>query len=153
MDMVSPILIWFLLGIFFFFIELTVPGFILFFLGIGAWCVAAVRFVFDISLTTQLIVFLLSSLISLVLLRSWLRSVFLGGSSDEEDGAGDIDYAQATGVLTEAIMPPGQGRVKYGGSFWRAVADEPIAENTVVQIVAKNDLIVQVRPIVTEKEP
>ncbi|MCI5212479.1 MAG: NfeD family protein [Candidatus Electrothrix sp. ATG2] len=146
METVSPILIWFLLGIAFFITELVLPGFILFFLGIGAWCTASALAITDVSLTMQMIIFLITSLITLVLLRSWLRAVFLGGSSEEDDSV-NVDSAPATGVVTKAIMPPAYGRVNYGGSYWRAVADEPIAKDTVVQIVERNDLIIQVKPL------
>ena len=151
METVSPILIWFLLGIAFFVIELIAPGFIIFFLGVGAWCTALVLAVTHVSLTMQMIIFLVMSLITLILLRSWLRSVFLGGSSEEGDSV-NVDSAPATGVVTEAIVPPGYGRVKYGGSYWRAVADEPIAEGAFVQVVERNDLIIRVCPLIMDND-
>ncbi|MGB5686834.1 MAG: NfeD family protein [Candidatus Electrothrix sp.] len=146
MESVSPVLIWFLLGIAFFVTELIVPSFILFFLGIGAWCTASVLAVADVSLTVQMIIFLISSLVTLISLRSWLRSIFLGDSNEEDDSV-NVDSAPSTGIVTEAIVPPGPGRVKYGGSFWQAIADEPIPVDTVVQILERKNLIVQVCPL------
>jgi membrane protein implicated in regulation of membrane protease activity len=143
---VSPVLIWFLLGIAFFVIELALPGFVLFFLGIGAWCSAAVLAVINVPLTAQLLIFLACSLLSLILLRARLKSVFMGKSSEEAESV-NVDSAPTTGVVTDAIIPPADGRVKYGGSFWRAAADEPIAEGTVVLIVEKKDLIIKVRAL------
>ena len=148
---ISSTLIWFLLGIAFFVIELILPGFVLFFLGIGAWCVAAVLAVLDVPLTAQLLLFLVCSLLSLILLRTRLKSVFMGKSSEEADSV-NVDSAPTTGVVTDAIIPPADGRVKYGGSFWRAVADEPIAEGAVVLIVEKKDLIIKVRALSAGKE-
>lgn len=150
MESVSPVLIWFLLGILFFVTELILPGFILFFLGVGAWCTASVLALTELSLTVQLIIFLVSSLLTLISLRSWLRSVFLGDSSREDDSV-NVDTAPSTGIVTEAIVPPGQGRVKYGGSFWQARADEPIPVDTVVQILERKNLIVQVRSLHSEE--
>ena len=63
-----------------------------------------------------------------------------------------MDPAPATGIVTTAIIPPAEGLVKYGGSFWRAVAGEPIGENTVVSIVEKKDLTVTVRPLAAGEE-
>ncbi|MCI5222064.1 MAG: NfeD family protein [Candidatus Electrothrix sp. AR4] len=143
---VSPILIWFLLGIFFFVTELIAPGFVLFFLGIGAWCVASVLTVVDISLTTQMIIFLICSLATLILLRSRLSSIFSGDSSEKED-AENAKSASSTGVVTEAIIPPASGRVQYGGSFWRAIAEEPIPKDTVVKIIKRKDLVLQVHTL------
>ena len=145
-SVLSPVLIWFLLGIAFFVIELALPGFIIFFLGIGAWCVAMLLAVINVSLNTQMIVFLSSSLITLILLRSWLRSIFHGNASEETDSV-NVDSASATGVVTEAIAPPATGRVKYGGSFWQAVADEPIPADTVVEVVERKNLIITVRKL------
>ena len=140
---ISPVLVWFLVGIGCYVIELVLPGFIIFFFGIGAWCVALVLAMTDVSLTVQLIIFLACSLATLILLRSWVRSVFHGGALEEDDSV-NVDPAPATGVVTEVIVPPAAGRVKYGGSFWRAVADETIAVDTVVVIVEKKDLTVKV---------
>ena len=148
---VSPILIWFLLGVAFFVIELALPGFVLFFLGIGAWCAAAVLAVLHVPLTAQLLIFIACSLLSLILLRSRLKSIFSGKSSEEADSV-TMNSAPATGVVTDAIIPPADGRVKYGGSFWRAAADEPIAEGAVVLIVEKKDLIIKVRALAADKE-
>jgi membrane protein implicated in regulation of membrane protease activity len=150
MEIVSPILIWFLLGIAFFFIELIVPSFILFFLGIGAWVTTSVLAVTHVSLTVQMLIFLVSSLVSLIMLRRWLRSIFFGNSS-EEDGSTIVHTSPSTGVVTEAIAPPAQGRVKYGGSFWQATADESLPEGTVVQILERKGLVVQVCPLNSER--
>ena len=140
---ISPVLAWFLVGIACYAIELALPGFIIFFFGVGAWCVALVLAMTDVSFTVQLVIFMACSLATLALLRSWVRSVFLGGALEEGDSV-NVDPAPATGVVTEAIVPPAAGRVKYGGSFWMAVADEAIAEDTVVVIVEKKDLTVKV---------
>jgi membrane protein implicated in regulation of membrane protease activity len=148
---VSPVLIWFLVGIGCFLVEMALPGFILFFFGIGAWCVALALVVTALSLSGQLLVFLGCSLVSLVLLRAKLRTVFQGSAFEEEDSM-VIDVAAATGEVTDDIIPPASGRVKYGGSFWNAVADKEIKAGTVVDIVEKNDLTVKVCPLKAGKE-
>jgi len=58
----------------------------------------------------------------------------------------------AVGEVIEAIAPPATGKVKYGGSFWLAAADQPIAVGTVVRILKKENLIVNVKPVATEGE-
>ncbi len=147
---ISPVLAWFLVGIACYVVELALPGFIIFFFGIGAWCVAVVLAITDVSLTWQLIIFLAGSLVTLGLLRSRLRSIFSGGALEQDDSV-NVDSTRATGTVTEAIVPPAMGQVKYGGTFWRAAADEEIAPGTVVDIVKKKDLTVQVSPIKGER--
>lgn len=148
---ISPVLAWFLVGIAFFVTELILPGFIIFFLGLGAWCAAAVSAVNPVSLTAQLLIFLVSSLLTLIFLRSRLRSIFTGKASEEADSV-NVDSAPSTGVVVDAIAPPAEGLVKYGGSFWRAAADEPIPAGAVVLIVEKKDLLIKVRALNPGKE-
>ncbi len=142
---VSPILIWFLVGIVFFGIELTMPVFILFFFGLGAWLTALTIFFVDMELTSQLLIFTAYSLVSLLLFRVWLRKIFFGESLIEEDAV-DADSAGATAVVVEEICPPLHGKIKYGGSFWQAEAEVPIKVNTVVRVVEQKNLLVKVRP-------
>lgn len=139
----SPVLIWFLAGIVFFCLELLLPGLVVFFFGVGAWGTALVIYCLPMTLAHQLLVFLSTSLLALVLLRSTLKKVFLGRK-------GEVDAMDAKipdgvlGLVIEDIVPPSAGKVKYAGSFWQAVADAPIKEGTVVKIVEKNNLSLKV---------
>ena len=136
---VSPVLAWFLLGILLFALELALPGMIVFFFGVGAWCAALA-----VSLASQLLVFLVSSLVALVLLRATVKKVFLGRVLEVDAMERSIPPG-ATGEVIEDIVPPAAGKIKYGGSFWRATADRPIRAGTVVTIVEKNNLSIRVR--------
>ena len=91
-------------------------------------------------------VFLVTSLATLFLLRKYLQTIFIGSAQNDEASvkAGPVSD---TGVVTEDIIPPGTGKVKYGGSFWRAVADEPISVGTNVKIISQENLEVKVQPL------
>ena len=151
MPHISPVLAWFLFGIFFYVVELILPGFIVFFFGIGAWCTALAVYLLDFSTSAQLGVFLASSLVSLFLLRKYLQSVFIG-SAQQDDASVKAEPVADTGVVTEAISPPGKGRVKYGGSFWKAVAEEHISVGMTVEIISQENLEVKVRPLSHSRE-
>lgn len=142
---ISPILLWFLIGIVFFALELAAPGFVIFFFGIGAWCTALAVWLTDLSLSVQLLVFLAGSLVSLLVLRRWLQGIFKGQTGEEEDSVNVVPEG-AMGTVVEAIRPPAMGKVKYGGSFWQAVADTEIEKGTVVAIVSQNNLQIKVTP-------
>ena len=146
MPPVSPVLAWFLIGIVFYAIELVLPGFIVFFFGIGAWCTALAVYLMDISIAAQLGIFLLTSLVTLFLLRKYIQTVFIG-SAQHDDASVQAKPVADTGIVTEDIVPPAKGRVKYGGSFWKAVAEEPISVGTTVKIVGQDNLEVTVRPL------
>lgn len=148
---ISPVLAWFLVGIAFYVVELAVPGFIIFFFGIGAWCTALVAYLTDISLSAQMIVFLVASLATLLLLRTSLQKIFIGRSQLDE-APPQAQPVATTGLVTEDILPPASGKVKYGGSFWRAHAQVPIRKGTVVRILEQENLEVRVRPLTESEE-
>ncbi len=148
---ISPILAWFLTGLLFFATELALPGFIVFFFGIGAWSVALLLWSVDLSLSAQLGVFIVASLVSLLLLRSWLRGIFAGRSLSEDDST-MVEPLSATGIVSRDIVPPAEGQVRFGGSYWRAAADERIASGTVVRIIEQKDLLIRVEPAQTDRE-
>ena len=77
-DFLRPELIWFLVGLLLLLAEFAIPGLIVLFFGIGAWIVAVTCLVAAPSLNVQLGIFIGSSVLSLVLLRSWLTGIFLG---------------------------------------------------------------------------
>lgn len=146
MPHISPVLAWFLIGILFYVVELVLPGFIVFFFGVGAWCTSLAVFLMDISLSAQMLVFLVTSLVTLFLLRKYIQKVFIG-SARHDDASVKAEPVAHTGVVTEEIIPPGMGRVKYGGSFWKAVADEPVCVGMAVKIISQDNLVVKVRPL------
>jgi membrane protein implicated in regulation of membrane protease activity len=148
---VSPVLAWFLLGVALFFLELLLPGLIIFFFGVGAWCAALAVFFLPMSLTSQLLVFLVSSLLALLLLRATVKKVFLG-KVFEVDAMEQTIPPGATGEVIEDIVPPAAGRIRYAGTFWRATANQPVGKGTVVVIIEKNNLSIKVRVADTEGE-
>jgi membrane protein implicated in regulation of membrane protease activity len=147
----SPVLLWFLIGIAFFVTELALPGFIVFFFGLGAWCAALALYFFDPPLSGQLSIFLAASLLSLFLLRSLLRDLLIG-SSQEQDDSVNMMSTSSTGVVTEDILPPARGTVQYGGTFWQAEADLNITTGSIVTIVEQNNLLVKVQPATKEED-
>jgi inner membrane protein len=151
MPHISPVLAWFLVGIAFYVVELVMPGFIIFFFGFGAWCTALAAYLFDISLSAQLLIFLAASLVTLTLLRTYLQKIFIGRSQLDE-APPQAQPVATTGVVAEDILPPAGGKVKYGGSFWTAHADEPIRRGTVVKIIEQANLEVRVRPLSESEE-
>ena len=148
---ISPVLVWFLVGIVFLALELLLPGLIVFFFGLGAWCVALMLALMPMSLAVQLLVFVVASLVLLVGLRSLLKKVFLGRSL-EKDAMDGGQLLEGTGEVIDDILPPSLGKIKYSGSFWQASADQPLLKGTTVRILEKNNLTVKVGPLTTQGE-
>lgn len=137
--LITPWLIWFLIGVVLAFIELSMPGLIVIFFGVGALITSVALMVADLSLNSQVLIFITSSVLSLLLLRHWLKRIFYGNKSL---GAGDglDDFPQGVRVkVTRDISPLEQGRISYRGADWYATAEEDIAKGSTAEIVAYAD--------------
>lgn len=147
-DWLRPELVWFLIGLVLLLVEFAAPGLVIFFFGLGAWLVALVCFVVDIGINVQLILFLVSSFLFLVLLRRKLRTFFEGKRSGFENLDDRLDeYVGRKVSVVKAIVPNVAGKVEFYGTNWEAEADEDIPEGTVVEIVEKNNITFKVKPI------
>jgi membrane protein implicated in regulation of membrane protease activity len=144
----TPSLIWFLVGVAFFLLELTTPALVLLFFGIGAWLAAAVVLITPISLNTQLVLFMTASVVSLVLLRRWLKGIFSGYVKSRQDSTQQLeDLIGKHAIVKERIAPKLAGRVELHGSDWTAQADQEIAVGTPVEVIGQNSIILKVRPL------
>lgn len=146
MELANPGFLWLVTGVILFVLEMTVPGFVLFFFGLAAWITALGYYFFSWNLNTQLIVFLVSSLATLFSLRNVVKKVFMGDNKNA-----DTDSIMAVGgekcVVTSTISPPAEGQIKFSGTFWRAEANEKIEKGEMVLIVKQKDLLITVQKI------
>jgi len=131
---ISTPLIWFLVGVAFLIAELALPGFILIFFTAGCWIVAITIWFFDINLTNQIAIFIISSLILLFTLRKYSMKVFKGQTRDIIDDKYAESKIGKTAIVTKNISSTVPGEIKVMGSFWRAIADEEIEEGKPVLI-------------------
>ena len=142
-------LIWFLIGIAFFIFEMSVPTFILFFFGIGAWIVSITLGLLypSLSFNQQLILFCSSSIISLLSLRNYVKMVFLGEQKMRDFGGLDptTEETQPEGksgniaVVTKAIEANGFGQIKFKGTFYKSTSEVSINEGENVEVVDKGN--------------
>ena len=113
-------------------LEFIIPGFILFFFGIGAWLVALVALFFDISINTQIILFISASITTVVLFRNWIKQKLgtMGVNSKqlEDEFVGKFAKAET------AILPGSRGKVEFKGTSWEAISEDtiPAGENVVI---------------------
>lgn len=137
--------LWVYAGCALMFLELIVPGFVLFFFGLAAATVGVLRAVFGAAfdVSWQLATFSLASVVYIAVLRRLLKKVFVGGKIE---AATDFDNESVgrVGRVTEPIDPPKSGRVLIGDAEWTAVADMPIAAGSDVRVVAQNNLTMSV---------
>lgn len=147
-DALSNELMWFLTGLIFLLAEFMIPGFVIFFFGVGAWIVALLLwFNVALSFNSQLVIFLISSLLSLVLFRRYGKKYFQGKvKTDDAQTFDDIRGEKAT-VMVD-IAPNGvEGKVEFHGTMWNAESDVAIQKGTIVEVVERNNLILKVKPV------
>ena len=148
---IDPALYWLIIGVMLFFLELALPGFILFFFGLAALVTAVVAWLTPLGIAWQLGIFIVSSVVSLMTLRDVIqKNIFkpkdvAAGEEPDEDVllAAPGDRA----VVGIAISPPAEGRINYAGTSWRATADEKIEEGEIVAIVHQDNLVIHVEKI------
>jgi inner membrane protein len=150
MDLANAELLWFLVGLVLLLSELMMPGFVIVFFGVGAWITAAlVAFGLLPNFNAQLLVFLISSLLALVLFRKRGKKYFEGSVSGAMKPGDPFDEIKGQrAVAISAITPKGPGgQVEYHGTPWSAESDVPIAAGQPVEIVERNNLVLRVKPV------
>lgn len=138
-DVSSAAWIWLFLGVFLMLAELVSPGFVIFFFGLGATTVAACKWLIpNLSMSWQLALFSVFSIVYLVALRRWIKSVFMGETDASQ--ALQSEYVGRIGKVVVATRPDVPGRVEVGDAEWSAVSEQLIPEGTTIKVVQQNNL-------------
>ena len=145
-DFLKPEIIWFLIGLVLLIMEFVSPGLIIAFFGVGAWIVALVCLITDIGINTQLIIFIIASVLSLLCMRKWLKGIFLGHAVSKQNLKENLEeFIGQKAVVKEKIIPKSGGKVEFHGTNWIAEADEEIAEGVMVRIISKDNITLKVK--------
>lgn len=143
---ISPIVIWFIVGLVLILMEFVIPGLVIVFFGLGAWVTAVFVAIFpEMAFWVQMMIFTVFSVASLVLLRGSLKKRFF---SDQEGAAseGVDDYIGKTAIVNKAIKD-GVGKVDFKGASWDVYADEDIPEGAKVEIIDKESIKLKVKQL------
>jgi membrane protein implicated in regulation of membrane protease activity len=147
-EFLKPELIWFLIGIVLLVLEFLLPGLIVFFFGVGACIVALVCLFADVPLNGQLIIFIASSVLSLLLLRRWLKPIFIGHITARQDTRINLEeFVGQRATVIEKITPTEGGKVEFHGTNWQARASEEIPQGAVVEITGKDNITLTVKTL------
>lgn len=126
--------------------EILTPGFVMFFFGLSAVSVGALIMVlpenFDPGLKWQLALFSLFSLVYLVTLRRYVKSVFFGDTA--AGNSLDDGVTGRFGEVVAALAPGVPGRVKVGDAEWDAVSSAAVASGAKVKVLSRNNLTLTV---------
>ncbi len=143
---ISPIIIWFVVGLVLILMEFIIPGLVIVFFGLGAWVAAIFVSIFPLmAFWVQMMIFTVFAVASLVLLRRTLKKRFFSNQEDAESEGLD-DYIGQKAVVEKAIKN-GEGKILFKGVSWSAYAEEDIPEGTKVTIIDKDSIKLKVQPI------
>jgi membrane protein implicated in regulation of membrane protease activity len=143
-----PELLWFLIGLVLFLLELVVPGFVIFFFGVGAWIVALVCLVVDPGINLQIIIFAITSVLSLLALRKIIQKKFFYSKGNQSEAVED-EFTGKEGIAITDFDKTKKGKVEFKGTRWNAEGDSRIKEGQPVIIIKKESLILIVEPKIT----
>jgi len=140
-----PELVWFLIGLVLFLLELVVPGFVIFFFGVGAWITALVCLIGNPGANLQIIIFAVTSVLSLLLLRRLIQNKFFYGSNDDARKVED-EFTGKEGIALTDFSAGKKGKVEFKGTTWTAESDKEIKEGQSVIIKKKDSFNLIVEP-------
>jgi inner membrane protein len=139
----TPPVIWFLIGLVLLLLELAIPGLIVIFFGVGAWFTALCLKFFHIGINVQLFIFLTSSILSLVILRKYLKNKFF---RENMSAINDLDdeFIGKTATTETALKTGTVGKIIFKGTTWNAISDSDIEVGKQVKITGKESITLHV---------
>lgn len=134
--------VWFIIGFVCFLLEFMLPGLILFFFAVAAWIVAILSLFLDLDINTQLIIFLASATLTILLFRKWVRKLIWrkNHSSELED-----EFLGKIGIAETFIGPGQNGKVDFKGTSWDATSDDIIDKGEQVTIIGNDSILLIVK--------
>ncbi|MBN2862604.1 MAG: NfeD family protein [Bacteroidales bacterium] len=143
----NPELFWFIIGLVLFILELITPGFFFLFFGLGAWVAALVSLIGNPDSVTnlQMIIFGVTSVITLIAFRKLLRKKFLEGKSDLSEAVED-EFTGKEAVATEDFDSEKKGKVDFKGTTWKSESNSVITKGQTVIILKKDNFKLFVEP-------
>ena len=140
-----PELVWFLIGLLLFLLELVLPGFVIFFFGVGAWLTALLCLIASPNINVQIIVFAVTSVISLAALRKIIQKKFFYSREGLSESVEDEFTGKEAVALTD-LEPGENGKIDFKGTTWKAESVSHVREGQIVIIKKKENFKIIVEP-------
>lgn len=141
-----PELVWFIIGLALFLLELVIPGFVIFFFGIGAWITALLCLIAEPDINVQVIVFAIASVASLFAFRRMIRRKFFYDKNAQSEEVED-EFTGKEAIATVNFGEDKQGKVEFKGTTWKAESQSPVVTGQRVRIINKENIKLIVEPI------
>lgn len=118
----NPWFVWALIGVVCIGLELMLPGFVIFFFGVGALATALLSLIPFVSdqVWIQVIAFIAFSVSTLVFFRRRFRRFFSGTVFDERKDAAKDEAIGDWATVVETASVTVDGRIRHKGTTWKA---------------------------------
>ena len=132
---------WAVIGIILIIIEVITVTFFFVFLSVGAFITALAVFLGAESLSTQVIIFSVSSVLLIVVLRRTAKHLFA------RHGDMPPEYVGQKVEVIEDIVPGREGYIRYRGSRWIAYSEdkETIPAGSLVEVVSSDGIKLKIK--------
>jgi inner membrane protein len=140
-----PEIFWFVLGLGMFLLELVMPGFIIFFFGLGAWITALVCMIAHPGINVQIIIFAVTSVLLLIGLRNMIQKKFFNKKAHLSDEVED-EFTGKEAIATSDFGQDRTGKVEFKGTTWKAESISDIKEGQTIIILKKMNFTLIVKP-------
>jgi membrane protein implicated in regulation of membrane protease activity len=143
----NPELFWFIIGLVLLLLELITPGFFVFFFGLGAWITAVVCLIGNPDHITsfQMIIFAVTSVITLVALRRIIQKKFFYNKNKQSDDVED-EFTGKEAIATVDFSSDKKGKVEFKGTTWSAESNSEVKKGQTVIIIEKESFKLKVEP-------
>lgn len=141
-----PELVWFIIGLVLFLLELIIPGFVIIFFGIGAWITALLCLVANPGINLQVVVFAITSVIALLALRKIIQKRFFF-TNDTNQNEIDDEFTGKEALAVTDFASDKTGKVEFKGTIWKAESKSEIKNGQRVYIIQKDNFKLIVEPI------
>jgi membrane protein implicated in regulation of membrane protease activity len=141
----KPEIFWFIIGLGLFLLELVIPGFFIFFFGLGAWLTALVCLVAEPGINLQIIIFAITSVLTLLALRRIIQKKFFYSKGDKSEDVED-EFTGREGIAISDFGGELHGKVEFKGTSWKAESVSEIKAGQRVLIIQKENFKLIVEP-------
>ena len=140
-----PELFWFIVGLGLFLLEFVIPGFFIFFFGLGAWITALVCLISNPGTNIQIVIFAITSVLLLIVLRRIIQKKFLNSKGSQSEDVED-EFTGKEALATTDFGGIKTGKVEFKGTTWTAESISEIKEGQRVIIIEKENFKLIVEP-------
>lgn len=142
--------VWAMIGIVCIGLEMLLPGFVIFFFGLGGLATALCSLIPFISgqLWLQVFLFIIFSVLSLVFLRKRFSLIFGGTFFDSKKGNPEEVGIGKIAEVIETVGPVKEGRIRFQGTSWKArTLEGEISAGLQAKIISRESMTYTIAPV------